>query len=309
MAVYEDTRDVNPQAYQPAGETAGGFRGMVNLMGAAVSLALIGGIGVWGYKILVRDVSGVPVVRALEGPMRDLPADPGGRAADHQGLAVNRVAAEGPAAPPAEKLVLAPKPMELSEEDRPAEALTETPAPAARADNGDVNRLIEELLADVIKGQQQQDTGLPQPEPAVMRVEGAAPRAAAAVVTGPGPKQSLRPRARPGDAAVIKSSATAVAAAPTAGLDLDPAGIPPGTKLAQLGAFDSAEAARADWDRLGARFGDYLADKRRVVQEAKSGGRSFWRLRAAGFNDMNDTRRFCAVFVSEGVDCIPVIAR
>ena len=63
-------------------------------LGAVVSLALVAGLGVWGYKLTVRDVSGVPVVRALEGPMRVLPTDPGGKLATHQGLAVNAVQAD-----------------------------------------------------------------------------------------------------------------------------------------------------------------------------------------------------------------------
>ena len=46
--------------------------------GRSSRLALVVGIGVWGYKLLVRDVSGVPVVRAVEGPMRIQPENPGG---------------------------------------------------------------------------------------------------------------------------------------------------------------------------------------------------------------------------------------
>ena len=57
---------------------------ITNWAGAAVSLALIVGIGVWGYKMLARDVSGVPVVRAASGkPMRVQPEDPGGSPAMH----------------------------------------------------------------------------------------------------------------------------------------------------------------------------------------------------------------------------------
>lgn len=44
--------------------TARSLKKLTNLAGAVVSLALIAGIGVWGYKLLVRDVSGIPVVRA-----------------------------------------------------------------------------------------------------------------------------------------------------------------------------------------------------------------------------------------------------
>lgn len=37
------------------------FGKALNLFGAAASLALIAGIGLWGYKLVLRDVSGVPV--------------------------------------------------------------------------------------------------------------------------------------------------------------------------------------------------------------------------------------------------------
>ena len=42
---------------------------LTNVAGAIVSLALIAGIGIWGYKLLVRDVSGIPVVKAASGEM------------------------------------------------------------------------------------------------------------------------------------------------------------------------------------------------------------------------------------------------
>ena len=46
-----------------------------------------------------------------------------------------------------------------------------------------------------------------------------------------------------------------------------------------------------------------------MIQEAESGGRTFYRLRALGFDDLSDARRFCSVLVAENADCIPVTAR
>ena len=43
-----------------------------------------------------------------------------------------------------------------------------------------------------------------------------------------------------------------------------------------------------------------------VVQPAESGGRTFYRLRAHGFDGEDDARRFCSAFVSENAVCIPV---
>ena len=71
----------------------GTFSTLLNWIGALTSLALIAGLSAWGYQLAVRDVSGVPVIVALEGPMRVAPEDPGGQLAAHQGLAVNAVAA------------------------------------------------------------------------------------------------------------------------------------------------------------------------------------------------------------------------
>ena len=76
-----------------------------------------------------------------------------------------------------------------------------------------------------------------------------------------------------------------------------------------MGAFDSPEIARAQWDRLQGQFGDYLAGKSRVVQQAQTGGRTFYRLRAMGFTDLSDARRFCSALVAEDADCIPVVSR
>src|SRR6056297_3310451 len=109
---------MNGQGGSPAQER--NLATITNYAGAALSLALIVGVGVWGYKIMARDVSGVPVVRAATGePMRVAPNDPGGLNAAHQGLSVNKVMAEGGAEKPSDRLVLAPKPVTLTEEDAP----------------------------------------------------------------------------------------------------------------------------------------------------------------------------------------------
>ena len=90
-----------------------------NMPGRRGLWRLVLAMGLWGYKLAVRDIAGVPVIRALEGPMRVAPDDPGGSIADHQGLSVNDVAAVGSVAAPSERVVLAPKPVELSLEDAP----------------------------------------------------------------------------------------------------------------------------------------------------------------------------------------------
>jgi hypothetical protein len=282
------------------------FGAMANLAGAAVSLALLVGVGVWGYQLVTRDVSGIPVVRAAEGPMRVQPENPGGAAAPNQGLAVNAIAAEGSAAKPADQLILAPKPIMLSDEDQPQgqlpsanEMASSTPQAPATSEK----MSVEDLVASLTKDAEPLEEVAPVtvPAPSVEKVPEASPYK---IVKG-GIGRSLRPVSRPND---LKPAPVA-AAAPSAVLDVDPASLPAGTRLAQLGAYESAEVARKEWDRLFARFGDYMGDKKRVIQRAESGGRTFYRLRAHGFGDINDARRFCSALVAEKAECIPVTTR
>ena len=90
--------DYNPPAAHP-------MQRWTTLAGGVISLVLVVGIGVWGYNIAMRDAMGVPVVRALEGPMRVAPENPGGEIAAHQGLSVNDVAATGVASPVPDSMI------------------------------------------------------------------------------------------------------------------------------------------------------------------------------------------------------------
>lgn len=265
--------------------------------GGLTSAALVAGLVIWGYQLVVRDVSGVPVVRALEGPMRVAPEDPGGEEAAYQGLAVNRVAAEGQAAPAPDQVALAPRPVALTEEDRPVAELSPDPQATLTAlpeETGEADTVV----ADVA-------------EQAEVAEEAEVLRPGTISRTVPGVARSPRPPARPaGDLAARMAIAAATAAVTSGTPDELPANeIIAGTVLVQLGAFDSPEEARTDWARLGGRFDSFMAGKSRVVQGAESGGRSFYRLRAAGFVDLADARRFCAALMAEGADCIPVVAR
>ncbi|MEY8830806.1 SPOR domain-containing protein [Sedimentitalea sp. XS_ASV28] len=320
MADIYSMQDVDEQ--ESSGEAGGPSLGTaLNLLGAAASLALIAGIGVWGYQLVMRDVSGVPVVRAVEGPMRVQPEDPGGMPADHQGLAVNAVAVQGAAEAPADRLILAPRPVDLADEDQPVKPgddimAAKEDSDAGRTESGSVSSMVDRLLAGVLSGSDEQNDATIVKAAARVEQPGdlASAQAASdraepmpAVVTGPGPARSLRPRIRP-----IRSVGTSAMVIPVVtkpGLDVDPDSLPVGTRLAQLGAFESPELALQEWDRLAGKFGDYMEGKSRVVQKASSGGRTFYRLRAMGFDDLADARRFCSALVAEQADCIPVVTR
>lgn len=318
--------DVEFQSYDggyPAGPGSRLTR-MVNLGGAVCSVALILGLGVWGYKLAMRDVTGIPVFRAVEGPLRLAPQDPGGTVASHQGLSVNAVAAAGTALPLPESLRLAPRPVELVAEDvagladlpmsdAPAAPLdiaaldlgVET-APVAPAEQDAVAAALAEALADEGAALPPAEETLAALETPVDPLDGSVTEEAglaAALATSP------RPRSRPAGGAVAAVTDVAQTSSAPAAAELDPAAVPAGASLVQLGAFDDQSAARGEWSRLSDKFPDLLAGKSMVVQAAQSGGRTFYRLRAAGFGGPEDARQFCVALLSGNATCIPVTHR
>jgi hypothetical protein len=365
QAVRSDSRPVG---------RAPDLRRVVSLMGAALSAALMAGLVWWAWALMQRDVYGVPVVRALEGAMRESPADPGGDEASHQGLAVARVQAEGMAAPPPAELVLAPAAMDLAPEDLPQPALLArraVPAPAAAATGVVVDDAPRPGPGPAAAAQPQDGPERPdgavtlaaldpaaptEPAPAALAAPVAVPEASIASsaieaalaealglspadmpaspgvegvipATIPGVARSPRPAPRPeGDgmdtappldgAPVVLASA---AAAPSSGAWLSsPApGVPSlgeatiavatgPARVVQLGAFDAPDQAEAEWQRLTAAHADLLGGRDRTVEQAVTNGRTFYRLRAGGFADLADARRFCVALVANGAACIPV---
>lgn len=185
--------------------------------------------------------------------------------------------------------------------------------------NGDIDALVAELTegATPLDPTQDQSASQPTVAPVIVQPEplqpveiaaiGAATAPSSALLNAPGVKISLRPNLRP-----ARFSPAVAQTSPGSGratLEVDPNSLPAGTRLAQLGAYESAEVARAEWDRIYSRFEDYLEGKTRVIQRAESGGRTFYRLRAMGFDGLSDARRFCSTLVAGKADCIPVTTR
>ncbi len=292
---------------------------LVNWAGAAVSVGLVAGLCVWGVKLIQRDIAGVPVIKPLAGDPRVLPEDPGGQLATNTGLAVNEVQAAGTAAPAADRLVLAPALIDVIDADAPviaegstvavsAPAVTEAEESLLTASLSSENVIQPSTTADILA---LADSLTADVEP-VLTTAATTDRIAASV---PGVTRSYLPAPRPsglsarGGAIRTASLATATDATPvvTTPVATEVTSVPAGTHLVQLGAYDSAATARSEWGRITGQFEEYFDGKSRLIQEATSGGRTFFRLRATGFSDINDSRRFCATLQSEDTACIPVV--
>lgn len=282
----------------PAAASAHRFGRYAHLGGAVLSIALVIGGGAWGYQLAMRDVTGIPVIRAAGGPLRLAPSNPGGAETMHQGLSVNAVAAAGTALPLPETLTLAPKPQELAEEDL---AGLDPLEPVGSAEVVAMAPAMTPLDA----------VALPDAAEALPATQEDAVAAALAEALGleaPAVEQANvpRPQPRPGD---VVASLDSVVPAFAPATEVDPETIAPGALLVQLGAFDNQDDARKEWARLSTNFAEMMGGKGLVIQPAQSGGKTFFRLRAHGFASDDDTRRFCTAMLAENATCIPVVQR
>ncbi len=301
----------------------------IKMTGMCLSVALMIGLGIWGYRLALRDVTGVPVVKAIAGPMRVQPIDPGGRLAQHQGLAVNTVQARGEAGDLSDEVLLAPVAVNVIDTDvvglqaRPeGVARGEEASPAAEA--GEVVALdgvakdpnaLKAVAADVPAISTPEDILALADKVALPEAQKQVPPAKAGVKIVsispdiPGVSRSPMPKQRPKGliASDTYKELDAEEGSSDGAIEVKSEDLPAGTSLAQLGAFQSPEIAREEWERLALRLGDYLDPKTRVIERAERGGTVFYRLRVAGFDNVQDARRFCSALRTEGSECIPVV--
>ena len=300
-----------------ASASSGGLGRVGAWAGAMTSVALVAGLAVWGYDLAMRDLNGVPVVAALEGPMRTAPEDPQGTQMAHQGFALNEIQAEGAAGATPDVLRLAPPPAGLSAEDIAAveepvdDGLLDIDFSEADLTSPEAAEAAEELAAQIAAAAEPLEGLAPLGEVGpVLEAQETSAQAPAVIASGPGLKVSLRPIARPTrGVAAATAEITDIQTTSATTREVDPGSIAPGTFLVQVGAFPTRDLAMTEWARLEGRFGPYFDGKGRLVAEANSGGRNFFRLRAVGFEDMASARGFCAALLAGSADCIPVVSR
>ena len=307
MAVFN--YDEHGSAYRDAYGRRGGAldeaRRWVSMGGAVSSVALVLGLAYWGYALAVRDVSGVPVMRAAVGAMRVAPADPGGEQMLNQGLTVNAIAAMGTTAKPADTVTLAPLAEDLQPDDVPVAVASAAPQAASPV-------VVASALSDGTA--QAPAVAAPPVEPASVLAQDTVDAAVAAALAEASAdpnaiSPALRPKPRPADlgAAIVEVAAPVVTQPAIA--EKDPSTIPVGTILAQFGAYESADLARAKFAELVDNFGGLMAGKDMVVLKAETTGRIIYRLRAYGLTSDADAKSFCAALQAEGTECVPVAQR
>ncbi len=284
-----DQRSTDSLDYLPTDGKTGIVGTAIKGLSAILSFTLIAGIVLWSYRLGVRDANDLPVIKAMEGAVRVQPEDPGGTQADNQGLEVNGVLANNEAPPVSSEVSTAPGATELTEED---------------AAQGTLNGGVDSANSETSSGESVE---------AMIAALGETPSETIGEVVPEVDLASIRPQPRPEtlDTEITPSEEVFTAIAPetteTAAATTPTIAI--GTRLIQLGAFDSQEIAEAQWLAVLTANADLLGGKEHVIQEATSGGRLFYRLRVVGFAGLEESRAMCSALQPREVPCIPVTAR
>ena len=276
-------------------------------IGAVLSLSLLAGAIGWSYKLVVRDINQIPIVRAQLGPLRVAPDNPGGLTAANQGLSVTQLAVnEKPLL--SDEINLAPAAEILNEETsasllREVDKLNQIDETYEIKEINSENTISLDGSSGAMKGETASKTESLVAQVAFsqkkVEIENAVSLALSITSEFDPSLTSLRPKTRP--RSVQQNRELIVSKEPMSKL-------PIGSAIVQLGAFDSKSLAESEWRRFEKLLGSILAPKQMIIQKAESGGKIFYRLRASGFNDISDARQFCTA-ISDKVACIPVVTR
>lgn len=71
----------------------------------------------------------------------------------------------------------------------------------------------------------------------------------------------------------------------------------------QLAALQSEEAAKTEWERLAKRMPSLFNGRHPLVVRAEHDGHAYWRLRTAGFGDVDQAMQFCEHVRAKGSGC------
>ena len=288
------------------GEKNANYAKYANIVGACISFIVFIGVLGWGARTLMRDSSGVPVVRALEGPTRVSPSEPGGVPASHQGLTVNQVSSSQKNLFIEEPLQLAPAPITLKVEDIPigtviiqeaAEPIKYKKIEALSADaviiaSNDDEGIVDELASLLAA------TPLSSSTDNLINKDNTIKILSMTKASNVQLNASFRPKLR---------SNFLVKTVLDSNIIVGNGKIPLGTQMVQLGAFSDKQAASQAWVDLSARYSDYFIGKANVILTGKIADQEIYRLRVYGFKDISESRRLCTALRGQKTECYPVV--
>jgi len=288
-----------------------------SIFGAIISLNLILWAGYWAYKLISRDINGIPIVAAQPGPLRVAPDVPGGIEAENIELAVTKIASQE--LPPNPQAVeLAPYTAKLSVDD-----ITINQALKQK-------KLIDSQIGKRTQGHSQAveaelsneislvpiRTSIEGTDYTIADNQSELVAAALAIALKPNNDQFsnkvisanikadiIKPIPRPGSLRTNPTSLNSEnSILPTLG------SVETGLAVVQFGSFENKQRALTEWARLSKNLSVILDGRPKFVERIQRNGNEIYRLRLGGFVNIDDASRFCSAVISQE-NCVPIIAK
>jgi SPOR domain len=150
---------------------------------------------------------------------------------------------------------------------------------------------------------------LPKPKPAALTAAAPATSVSPAASLPPAAAKSAVVAAEPPPAAKPAAATAQAATKPTVVASAVPA-ISPTAKAqpahaatVQLAALTTEQAAKDEWQKLAHQLPEAFAGRQSSISKVEHDGRTFWRLRTAGFADVAQARAFCDKVRTKGGGC------
>jgi len=261
---------------------------IVNWAGALLSIIILITLIIWGFSLNVSDTAEIPVVKAKIKELRVVSEEPGGQIVNYQGFSVNNVQEQGKAQSAATRIILAPEPIKLIEEDVNISIIensgvTNEPK-VSSLNNGDRENKRE--IINVLDGT--------SPFPVVISV---IPKIRNLYGT-----HSLDEIIENNDVDLTPGTNDKIKATNEVSLE-------PGTNLVQLGFYSTKQKAQKVWSDLMINNSSVFKNKKRIIQNVNIRGNNSYRLTVVGFSSLGESRDFCLFLRDFSLTCLPMRAK
>ena len=277
---------------------------IVNWAGALLSIIILITLIIWGFSLNVSDSAEIPVVKAKIKELRVVSEEPGGQIVNYQGLSVNNVQEQGSAQSAATRIILAPEPIELIEEDINISIIensrvTNEPK-VSSLNNGDGENKKE--IINVLDG-----------IPTFSVVISVIPKIRNLYGT-----HSLEKIIENNDVDLTPGTEDKIIE--NNAVDLTPGtkdkikatnevSLKSGTNLVQLGFYSTKQKAQKVWSDLMINNSSVFKNKKRIIQNVNIRGNNSYRLTVVGFSGLGESREFC-VFLRDSLQtCLSMRAK
>ena len=262
-------------------------------IGLILSISIFVFLIIWGFSLNVSENAEIPVVKAKIKEARIISENPGGQIVNYQGLSVNNVQEQGAAQVTAKRILLAPGPVELRENDLTTTAIKKT-------DNLDDlgNAVINQSEKTIVLRETEKDKQLTDD-----------PNKVSALAL----KRSRKPWAREmliiqNIEKVLEIAEVEISDEEIVEVEITEPKIKRGTNLVQLGSYPTRKEAQEAWASFLKRNGTIFKNKKRSIQKFDSSRYPF-QLRALGFTTSGDSRDFCILLTGLVPTCLPMRAK